>query len=299
MIQAPRGALLRMSAGAALISTTSIFVRWAHVSPTLSAFYRMAFGAAMLLVLLFARRQSRDFALRDYLWMLLPSLAFASDLFVWHRSIDYIGPGLATLAANFQVFILAIVGVLFFRERLTLRFVLGVSLALFGLWLLVGKEWSSSTPQFRLGVCLGLFTGVCYAVYLLSLRRAQAVRPGLTPVRALFLNSLLSAAILGMVVLGERSGFAIPDAQSWAALLGLAFFGQVLGWVLIASAMPQLPASLVGLLLLLQPALSFVLDVILFARPTSGLDWLGLALSLVGIFIGSVRGKPAPVGEPA
>lgn len=292
-------ALWRMSAGAALISTTSIFVRWAHVSPTLSGFYRMLFGAAMLLVLLFLRRQSRDFVMRDYLWMLLPAFAFASDLFVWHRSIAYIGPGLATLAANFQVFILAIVGVVFFHERLTLRFVAGVALALFGLWLLVGTGWASFTPQFRIGVWLGLFTGVCYAVYLLSLRRAQAVRRALTPVRALFLNSLLSAVILGVVVLGEGSGFAIPDVQSWAALLGLGFFGQVLGWVLIASAMPQLPASLVGLLLLLQPALSFVLDVVLFSRPTSGLDWLGLALSLVGIFIGSVRGRPAPVGEPA
>ena len=295
----PSGALWRMSAGAALISTTSIFVRWAHVPPTLSAFYRMLFGAAMLLVLFFLRRQPRRFAWRDYAWMLLPSLAFAADLFVWHRSIQYIGPGLATLAANFQVFIMAAVGVMFFRERVSWRFLFGVILALLGLWLLVGTGWSSFTPQFRVGVWLGLFTGVCYAVYLLSLRRAQAVRPALTPVRALFLNSLLSAAVLGIVVLGEGDSFAIPDFQSWTALLGLGFFGQVLGWVLIAGAMPQLPASLVGLLLLLQPALSFVLDVILFARPTSGLDWLGLALSLVGIFIGSVRGRPAPVGEPA
>ena len=291
--------MLRMTAGAALIGTTSIFVRWAHVAPTLSAFYRMGFGAAMLLVLLFMRRESRQFTLRDYLWMLLPSLAFAADLTIWHRSIQYIGPGLATLAANFQVFILAIVGVLFLHERLTWRFVGGVTLALFGLWLLVGTGWSSFTPQFRLGIYLGLLTGVCYAVYLLSLRRAQAVRPGLTPVRTLFLNSLLSALILGAEVLVEGGGYAIPDAQTWSALLGLGFFGQVLGWVLIASAMPQLPASLVGLLLLLQPALSFVLDVILFQRPTSGLDWLGLSLSLVGIFIGSVRGRPAPVGEPA
>ena len=295
----PSGALWRMSAGAALISTTSIFVRWAHVSPTLSAFYRMLFGAAMLLVLLFMRRQSRRFTWRDCLWMALPALAFASDLFVWHRSIAYIGPGLATLAANFQVFILAGVGVIFFHERVTWRFAFGVLLALLGLWLLVGTGWTSFTPQFRFGVYLGLFTGVCYAVYLLSLRKAQAVRSTLTPIRTLFLNSLLSALILGGVVAFEGTGYAIPDTQSWAAMLGLGFFGQVLGWVLIASAMPQLPASLVGLLLLLQPALSFVLDVILFARPTSGLDWLGLALSLVGIFIGSVRGKPAPVGEPA
>jgi drug/metabolite transporter (DMT)-like permease len=299
MIHAPRGALLRMTAGAALISTTSIFVRWAHVAPTLSAFYRMLFGAMMLLALLFARRLSRDFGWRDYMWMLLPSLAFAADLTIWHRSIQYIGPGLATLAANFQVFIMAVVGVIFFHERVTLRFVVGVALALVGLWLLVGTGWSSFTPQFRLGVYFGLFTGVCYAGYLLSLRRAQAVRPNLTPVRALFLNSLLSAVILGIGVFVEGGSYAIPDAQTWTALLGLGFFGQVLGWVLIASAMPQLPASLVGLLLLLQPTLSFVLDVILFGRPTSGLDWLGLALSLIGIFIGSARGRPAPVGEPA
>jgi drug/metabolite transporter (DMT)-like permease len=53
--------------------------------------------------------------------------------------------------------------------------------------------------------------------------------------------------------------------------------------------MPQLPASLVGLLLLLQPLLSFVLDVVLFARPTVALDWLGLVVSLLGIFVASLR----------
>ena len=295
----PRAALWRMITGAALISTTSIFVRWAHVGPTESAFWRMAFGGVMLLVLLALRGQLRGLQWRDWAWLVLPALAFGADLFVWHRSIDYIGPGLATLVANFQVFILAAIGVVFYRERLTLRFAFGLLLALLGLWLLVGVDWNAFTPQFRLGVWLGLFTGVCYAVYLLSLRRAQIVRKSLTPMRALCLNSLLCAAMLAMAVVAEHGSFAIPDGETWAALLGLGLFGQVLGWVLIASAMPQLPASLVGLLLLLQPALSFVLDVVLFARTTSALDWIGLALSLLGIFIGSARGRPAPVAEPA
>jgi len=37
MTTARREALSRMILGAALISTTSIFVRWAHVEPTTSA----------------------------------------------------------------------------------------------------------------------------------------------------------------------------------------------------------------------------------------------------------------------
>ncbi len=68
--------------------------------------------------------------------------------------------------------------------------------------------------------------------------------------------------------------------------------------MLLTRAMPQLPASLIGLLLLLQPALSFIFDVILFARPTRTLDWVGVALSLVGIFVGSHRRPAPPAAEP-
>jgi len=285
----PRGALVRMTIGAALISTTSIFVRWAHVAPTTSAFYRMLFGGIMLFVLLLARRQWRRPSMAELLVLTFPALMFGVDLMMWHRSIREVGPGLATLLGNLQVFIMAGVGIVFYRERPGWRFALGVLLALAGLYLLVGVGWDKLTPAYRFGVLLGLLTGVAYAVFMLSLRRAQMRSSRLTPEWTLCLVSVLCAIALGGAVAAENAGFAIPDAQSWMSLLGLGLFGQVLGWVLIARAMPQLPASLVGLLLLLQPVLSFLLDVILFARPTAASGWIGLALSLVGIFIASSR----------
>ena len=109
-------------------------------------------------------------------------------------------------------------------------------------------------------------------------------------------STLLSAVVLAGAVVVEGERFAIPDAQTAWALVGLAVVGQILGWVLLLRAIPQLPASLVGLLLLLQPALSFVLDVLLFARPTGARDWIGVGACLLGIFIGSYR--PEPVAEP-
>ena len=289
MTTSRRDALWRLIFGAALISTTSIFVRWAHVEPTTSAFYRMAFGGVMLLGLQIAARRWRMPDRGEIAWLFLPALAFGADLMIWHRSIREVGPGLATLLGNFQVFIMAGVGIVFYRERPGWRFALGVALALAGLWLLVGAGWDTLTPRYRFGVLLGVLTGVAYAVYMLSLRHAQLRRRDLPPERVLCLVSLLCAAMLGCAVAVEGSGFAIPDGQTWIALLGLALFGQVLGWVLIARAMPQLPASMVGLLLLLQPALSFVLDVLLFARPTAPADWIGLGLSLFGIFVASAR----------
>ena len=295
----PRAALIEMILGAAAISTTSVFVKLAHVGPTMSAFYRMAFGGCMLLIGLIALGQWRRVTLSDIGWLLIPGVAFAVDLMLWHRSILYVGPGLATLLGNFQVFLMALAGFLIYRERLGWQFLAGVALAFVGLYLLVGLDWNSVGAQYRLGVILGVVTGVAYAIYMLSTRQAQ--RGGhvrLAPAQLLCVSSLLCAGVLGIAALVERDSFVLPDVQSWSALLGLGFFGQVLGWVLLTRAMPQLPASLIGLLLLLQPALSFVFDVILFARPTRALDWIGVALSLVGIFVGSYRRPVPPAAEP-
>jgi len=299
--EVPRAALIEMIAGAAAISTTSLFVKIAHVDPTVSAFYRMAFGGGMLLIGLIALGQWRRVKLTDIGWLMIPAIAFAVDLMLWHRSILYVGPGLATLLGNFQVFLMALARFLIYREKLGWQFLAGVALAFVGLYLLVGLDWSRVGEQYHLGVILGVVTGVAYAVYMLSTRQAQ--RGGhvrLAPAQLLCVSSLLCAAVLGIAALVEQDSFVLPDTQAWMALVGLGFFGQVLGWVLLTRAMPQLPASLIGLLLLLQPALSFLFDVVLFSRPTRALDWIGVALSLLGIFVGSYRRPaPTPVAEPA
>lgn len=294
MTATPRSAFVAMIVGAAFISTTSVFVKWANVAPTVSAFYRMLFGGVMLLVGLQVLRRWQLLRWRSAALLIVPALAFAADLWMWHRSIRDIGPGLATLLGNFQVFMMALAGVVFYREQLGWRFLAGLALAFTGLWLLIGRSWGSFDAQYQRGVWLGIATGVAYAVFMLTFRQTQRGALARTsPAQVLCINSLLCAAVLGLVVLGEHASFAIPSAQSWASLLALGFFGQVLGWVLIVYAMPLLPASLVGLLLLLQPLLSFVFDVILFARPTVALDWTGLAISLAGIFVASARPKPA------
>lgn len=297
----PRSALFEMMLGAAAISTTSLFVKVAHVGPTISAFYRMGFGGLMLLAGLVAFGQWRRVRAIELAWLMIPAIAFAVDLALWHRSILYVGPGLATLLGNFQVFLMALAGFVLYREKLGGFFLIGVALAFIGLYLLVGPDWSAVGAQYRLGVVLGVVTGFAYAIYMLSTRHAQrAGHVRLAPAQLLCVTSLLCAAVLGIVAMAEGDSFAIPDMQSWTALLGLAFFGQVLGWVLLTRAMPQLPASLIGLLLLLQPALSFVFDVILFARPTRATDWIGVALSLIGIFVGSYRpGARKPQVESA
>ncbi len=279
-----------MIGGGAFISTTSVLVKFAHVPPTVSAFWRMLFGGVMLSIALVALRQWRAMRWSDALWMLPPALAFATDLFFWHRSIIDVGPGLATLLGNLQVFMMALAGVLLHREKLSWQFLVGLALAFSGLWLLIGQGWSQSGHAYQVGVLFGALTAVCYAAYMLSFRHAQRERSQLASSQLLAITSLLCAGILALMTAADGEAFAIPDMQTLLALVALGLVGQCLGWVLISRAMPQLPTSLVGLLLLLQPVLAFLMDVVLFHRVTRSVEWVGLALSLCGIFVGSMRG---------
>jgi drug/metabolite transporter (DMT)-like permease len=49
----------------------------------------------------------------------------------------------------------------------------------------------------------------------------------------------------------------------------------------------KLEAALIGLILLLQPTLAFVWDVLFFARPAMPLEVLGVLLTLVAIYLGT------------
>ena len=86
----PRAALIEMVLGAAAISTTSVFVKLAHVGPTVSAFYRMAFGGRCCCWARSRCGQWRGPLLMSR-WLVIPAFAFAVDLMLWHRSILYVG----------------------------------------------------------------------------------------------------------------------------------------------------------------------------------------------------------------
>lgn len=292
-------ALLAMLAGAALIGTNALMVRYADVGPTVSAFWRMTFAGLFLLGLAVAQGRWQRLSPAAWAWSLLPAVAFAADLWLWHRSILLVGPGLATLLANAQVFFMALAGALFFGERLGPRFVAGIALAFAGLWLLLGQGWETLAPEYRWGVWLGLATGVCYAMYNVGLRtaqrRAEADGTAAPVVQVLAIVSLACALVLGVAGLLEGTDFAIPTRRAWVALLALAIFGHAISWILISNAMRALSVAMVGLLLLLQPIVAFLLDIALLGRETSAREWLGVAVSLAGIFVaGLKRRKRAP-----
>src|SRR6056297_909928 len=280
------GSIALVTAGAVMISFAAVFVRLADMAPTTSGVYRMLFGSIALLALIGVQpRLHRGFA-DGWVGSTLIAAFFTADMWFWPRSILYIGPGLSTLLANFQVFVLAAVGVFWFREHFGWRIGSGIAMAFAGLWLLFGPQWSGLAPEYRLGVVFGLLTALAYSGYILSLRGLQIRQPHTRVEARLAQVTIVCGAMLGAINLLEGHGFAIPDARSLVALIALGVLCQVLGWLAITYGMPGLPASLLGLLLLLQPTLSMAWDAAFFGLRLSAMQLLGASLALIGIYLG-------------
>ena len=288
-----RYALASLVIGAVMISFSGVWIKTSHVPPVVSAFYRVFFGGLILLAATFSNHELKWHGKRHLFSGLLCGLFFALDLAFYHFSVNYVGPGLGTILPNFQVFIIAAVGIVFLREKVHPLFLVSIPIAFIGLFLIVGIDWRNLGPDYQTGVYFGLSAAVCYAAFLLSIRSLQSDHVGISFFYVLMLVSLVTAVILGAEVWREGHSFRIPDVQTFLSLAALGLFSQSVGWILISHALPGMRASLSGFILLLQPSLAFVWDVLLFQRPTSLLNWIGVILTLAAIYIGTVMRKPS------
>jgi drug/metabolite transporter (DMT)-like permease len=284
-----RFALQNLIIGAVMISFSGVWVKVSEVTPTVSAFYRVFFGGIILLSAVWLRSEFKWKGVRHLLLGSVCGILLAIDLCLYHHSIHYVGPGLGTILPNFQVFILAAIGLIFFKEKIRRLFILSILLAFLGLFLIVGMDWGNATQLYKIGVYYGLAAAGCYAVYLLSLRRLQSDQIGVSIFSGLTVVSLVTAAILAVVVCYTGDSFRIPDLQSFLALAALGLFSQSLGWIIITNALPHVRASLSGFVLLLQPALAFIWDVWFFDRQTDWINWLGVCAALLAIYLGTAK----------
>jgi drug/metabolite transporter (DMT)-like permease len=283
--QRPRLAALL---GATCIAFSGAFYLFAAVSPSTGSFYRAVFGLPLLaFVALGERRRYGPLPPETIRLAAIAGIFFTGDLLFWHHTIEAVGAGLATVLGNLQVIIVGFFAWLLLGERPSRSTLLALPVVLAGVILIsgiVGEGAFGAAPQ--LGVVLGVATAICYAGYLLIIRRGgRDPRRPAGPV----LVSTLVVAICSLVageVIGDLDLAPPPHSLVWLALLGVT--AQSAGYLLISLSLPRLPAIITSVILLAQPVMSMGLAVVLLAETPSPTQFLGVALVIGGIAAATV-----------
>ncbi len=287
--------------GAVAISFSAIWFALADVDAVTGAFFRAAYAVPVLMALWWRVRRTDRRSPKARVLAGGAGAMLGFDWVCWHLAIDQIGTGLATLIANCQVVVVALLAWVIFGERPTRVLFVAIPVVLAGVALVsgLGREGSFGSDPL-LGTILAVGAAVFYAGFLLGYRRSNRVQ---SPAVGSLLDATVGALAATLVAASLFSGFDL--APTWPAhgwLLALAIGSQVAGWLAIGYALPRLPAAETSTFILIQPVLTMVWGAILFQERPSVVQLTGAALVLTGVAMAatlSARRRPVPAVSPS
>ena len=278
-------AYLALVLGVLCIGTSAIFVKIASVSGPVAAFYRISFAGLVLLPLRLSQKKQTFPSWRELRLIGLSGIVFAGDLALWNTSILHTSAAAATLLANNSPLWVGLGATLIFREKLNLKYWMGLAIALIGMATIVGGN-AIQELHFNVGDLLAIGASFLYATYMLITQKARE------NVDTLTLNLLTMVAcivILLPVIVLFRQPLAGFSPRTWLALVGLGLVPQFIGWLAINYAMGHLPAARISVTLLGQSVITAILGIVFLNELLSFADLVGGLLVLSGIYLVNQR----------
>jgi len=256
--------------GVTFWSTTSVFISYLtgtyQMPPLQLALWRNILVSAALVLALsvmhpaLLRAQKKDFS-----FFLFFGLSLACMNATWVLSVKYNGAAVATVLVYGSASFTALIGRWLFKEGLGLPKIAAILLSLGGC-VLVAEAYSPVVWEVNpLGITIGLFSGLMFAIY--SLIGKEAARRAINPWNSMFYSFLIGSFFLlafnfipGLPgpVPSIRVLLPVLPLKGWLVLIVLSFVPTLLGNGLYNVSMIYLPVSVANLLATLEPAMTAV-----------------------------------------
>ncbi len=200
----------------------------------------------------------------------------------------------ATAIAMTGPVLIAVMGVVFLRERWNRSLSVAMVLALAGaLIILVGDNDSPfRTTGGWSAWAAALMAPVTYSVTVVLLR-VHALQEGTLAI------GLGQAALVCLITAPfVLPTLVVPSGAQWWPVIGIGLLGTV-GMLAMARALRDLPASIFSFIEYLAPVWAAAFGYVFFSEWPNLTVWLGTALILIGCGFAASQRHPSPATEPA
>ena len=284
----------RIALGIVAVSFGAIFARLANeASPFAVAAWRLTIAALVLAPIALSRGE-RTLDRRTAIWSFVSGVALAIHFVLWISSLEQTTVASSVLFMSTHPIFVGLGSILFLRERLSRILVAGIILAVVGGALIGFGDFRFGGLALR-GDLLALGGGLMAAIYFLIGRR---VRRTVSLPEYAALSYGTAAGLVLLLCLVTRTPVVGYAPSTYVYLVLLAIVPQLIGHSTINWALRRLSASRVSVFVLGEPVGSTLLAMGIFREIPGGLNLLGAAIILVGIYL-SLRSEEAPDGtEP-
>ncbi len=286
--------------GVFFTSFSAIFVRSTEAPAVVAAMYRMWFSVFLLLPVLAgeriraAKHRGRGLpvssaaephtpgpALSDWFLCLASGLFLGAHFWVWFESLALTSITSSTVLVNTHPIFVLIFGFLLLREKVSLKAVMFVVIAVAGMVTLSFGDFVRGVDTLA-GDLLAIVSAAAVSGYFLIGRKVRR-RMG----APLYAVSVYFIAAASLTVLTLAGGISLFDysLKDYLMFLGMAFFCTLLGHTLFNWALKYLKTSFISTAVLLEPVFATLLGMIIFAEYPGVITILGGAVVLFGILM--------------
>ena len=242
-------------------------------------FYRFLIASGAIVFFLFYQKERLRISFREMLIMSLLGLLYALSAEFLFLAYDYLSPGIASTIFFSYPIIVALVLILFYKEKLTLPTLLSLLLVVAGVGVLSIKKEEALN---YIGLGISLLGALVYALYILIVNKVRIESSG---VKISFYSMLFSSLYFLVKSLLLRESITI---SSWALAGDLTLFAIIttsLSLVTLVYAVRYIGSTPTAIMGAFEPIVAVLISVGLFGEQLTPSLVIGGMVIITGVLI--------------
>ncbi len=197
------------------------------------------------------------------------------------ESYRYMSAGIASTMLFVYPLMVALIGIIFFKEKLGIITWISLAGALFGISLLYKGEDGATLSA--VGTIFVMISSLSYAIYIVGINRTRLCR---VPTLTVTFYVLLFGLSIFIACLLWRGGFSIPhDWFQWGCVGSLAFFPTALSFVCTTLSIVYIGSTPTAILGAFEPVTAVIIGIAVFGEHITGRAFTGILLIVVAVLL--------------
>ena len=242
-------------------------------------FYRFLIASGAILLFLCYQKQRLHISLREGLIMSILGLLYALSAEFLFLAYDYLSPGIASTIFFSYPIIVALVLVLFYKEKITFPTILSLLLVVAGVGVLSIKEGSTIN---YIGLGISLLGALVYALYILIINKVRIEASG---VKISFYSMLFSSLYFWVKTLILGESIAIPSLSLVGDITLFAMITTSLSLVALVYAVRYIGSTPTAIMGAFEPIVAVLISVGLFGEALTSSLIIGGMVIIAGVLI--------------
>ena len=248
-------------------------------------FYRFLIASGSILIFLFYQKERLRISFREGMIMSILGLLYALSAEFLFLAYDHLSPGIASTIFFSYPIIVALVLVLFYKEKITIPTILSLLLVIVGVGVLSIKEGEAFN---YMGLVISVLGALVYALYILVVNKVRIEASG---VKISFYSMLFSALYFLVKTILFSESIAIPSLSFAGNLTLFAIITTALSLVTLVYAVRYIGSTPTAIMGAFEPIVAVLISVGLFGEALTSSLVIGGVVIIAGVLIDIVFNK--------